>query len=1319
MKKFLKSVLVSILLVCLVTSSIPICMAAETDLKIKSVVVNDIEIVQGTSGWYEYGYSEVLDEWDLQYYYYIINPYVTVITEDGTEYSGYDGFYCEETEDWYYLDYNTGQSYDNQWGLGSHTVSASLLGYEVSFDVNIIECPVEKVEFGEIELVENYDGGFTTDYDWETDESYEWFCYDYQYDIEMKVYIKDGTVLEGEFGNSVYYNGTEYTLEYNDDQAYDNQWGLGSHKISANIMGFETSFDVNVVESPVKSIEVEDVTLIEKADGSYTGDYDWFTGEYDCEWFEYYYEPLVTVTFKDGTQYSGDGGFLDDEDNWYDLKIYDDQSYENQWSVGKHTVKASILGCEDEITVTVVETPVKSVQIEDVEVYENIDGDYVNAYNSETGEWDLEWYKYYYSKPEFTVTLKDGSVLKGSYSVEYNDEYYYVETSDDQSYNNQWKKGTHTAEINILGYETTFNVNVLESPYQSIEVVEVKPLLEGDVKHDYFSGEEQFYYNIPDFRYRITKKDGTTAEGKYSSSSYSNEVTVEHNQFTQPWTVDGTNTFTVEYKGMTAEGNAIITPSSDFEYIKQNGGLYITNCRSLDETIEIPSEIDNVPVVGIMSLGKALYSAKNITIPDSVTSLGNDIFNSYDNAVTNLTIGKGVNFLDADMFINCKNLESINVSSDNSTYSSVDGVVYNKSKDTLVVYPLGKGDDYKVPASVTNIDVLDLYQYASINVTFDDASKSYVTVDGVTYTADMKKIIRCNTDKEGSYTMPDSVTKISDMAFSGCSKLESVDVSDNVTEIAYGAFLGCTSLSEVDMPETVKKIESYAFINCSSLENVNLSDSLEEIDYRSFDSSGLTEIDIPDKVTTIENYAFSNTAAATITIGNNVRTIGEGAFAGTPVKSIVIPDSVETLGEYAFGYCENLAEIKIGKGLKEIPARAFAVTDIKEITIPANIEKIGSSAFASCSKLDNVIFENPSVEIGSYAFSGCPLRDTELPGQIKTIQVYTFASSQMTEVTVPQSVTEIAYGAFSGSSDLGEIDVPESAITIGGHTFDNTKWYNSQSDGEVYLEHIFYDYKGEMPENTKLEIKSGTTTIADYALENCSGMTTAVLPEGIKRIGVLAFDNCENLTEVNIPASVSDIGDYAFVRCPSLEKINVDPNNKYYTSIDGVLFNKNCTELIWCPKRSSSEYVVPDSVKRIRAFAFEQSAVESVVINSANITLDEYSLGYKFVDYASLSKEVEAKYSGITVECYENSPAAKYAEDNLLNRVVKENNAKPGDIDSDNIVDVKDVTALQMNLAGYDNKVNTAALDINKDNKVDVVDVTTLQMKLAGYKLDL
>ena len=346
-----------------------------------------------------------------------------------------------------------------------------------------------------------------------------------------------------------------------------------------------------------------------------------------------------------------------------------------------------------------------------------------------------------------------------------------------------------------------------------------------------------------------------------------------------------------------------------------------------------------------------------------------------------------------------------------------------------------------------------------------------------------------------------------------------------VTEIGSGAFYGYRELTSVTIPNTVKRIEGHAFDRCWNLNNVTIPDSVTYIDDTAFtDCYGLADEDGFLIVHGILFSYYGDGWKSEITIPDGVTRIAgkdgwydfKGAFADCgEVESVRIPDSVVRIGKGAFDGCSaavfdktTIPGVKLVDGwavgntstwnnrlsgalnltgCRGIADSAFeSCYDITSVTIPPSVKGIGSSAFYSCSGLQAVHITDLTAWLKMFAFGN------GLDNPVKYAEHLYLNGKEVTDVVVPDGITDIRYRMFASWGGLKSVTIP-----------------------------------------------NGVKNIDDGAFEYCKGLTSVTIPNSVTNIDDEAFCGCESLSSLVIPSSVKNIGWEAFADCDNLKKITL------------------------------------------------------------------------------------------------------------------------------------------------------------------------------------
>ena len=385
------------------------------------------------------------------------------------------------------------------------------------------------------------------------------------------------------------------------------------------------------------------------------------------------------------------------------------------------------------------------------------------------------------------------------------------------------------------------------------------------------------------------------------------------------------------------------------------GSRAFGGCKALT-TISLPSGLNSIESAAFLGCS----ALADITLPAGLKSIGDTAF--ADCTGLNTQLPAQLQSIGTEAFRNCRSLTAINVpatltSLPNSVFSGCSGINTLTLPATLTAignycfYQCGAIASLTIPAATASIGTnafagcggLNAISVDSANAVYDSRNNCQAVIETAT---DSLLVGCCHT------TIPNSITKLDNYAFSGNTALSSISIPSSVTVIGTHVFDGCRSLTSVTVPDSVSTVGEYSFNGCTALASVALPAQLTVISKGLFcDCASLTALTVPASVSTIEQYAFEGCSSLT---------------------ALSLPNSITSLGTYAFAQCTALQSINIPTGISALPSRVFSdCSALTAVTIPGNIRSIGTYAFAGCTGLTLVDLPNTVTTLSANAFKDC------------------------------------------------------------------------------------------------------------------------------------------------------------------------------------------------------------------------------------------------------------------------------------------------------------------------------------------------------------
>ncbi len=464
-------------------------------------------------------------------------------------------------------------------------------------------------------------------------------------------------------------------------------------------------------------------------------------------------------------------------------------------------------------------------------------------------------------------------------------------------------------------------------------------------------------------------------------------------------------------------------------------------------------------------------------------------------------------------------------------------------------------------------------------------SPYFASENGVLYTASFKSLVKYPEANENkTYTLNSAATEIRDYAFYGSKFIEEVIFSPNLFNVGKYAFADCQSLKTVNMGVSAIEIKDYAFYK-SSVKDVSFSPTLTSIGKAAFAFSDVTEVTLPAGVAEVSEGTFYGCESLSrVNFGSGIKIIGKYAFANTNMLSVELPSRVTEIKDYAFYNCGNLKNVNMGSSLATLGDKAFYnCSSVETFDLPITLNKLGKDVFTGCGSLKSF-----TAKMGDP--KGCTIESGILYNDNVTTLIHYPAANIASVYVIPSSLSKIEDNALVGCKYINEFSLVSDVNSF------------RVEDG------VLYDYHIE--------------SLIRYPLGK--GGSNVYIPDSVKRIENNAFKGSDVSGIMNLPPGLESIGEFAFDDCKNIYAFNIDGD--YLTSENGVIYNKDKTELIKFPEDASvNDFEVPSSVRVIRSGAFKNSGITSVKLNEGLEEIGDYAFadtGIENIEFPSTLTEI-------------------------------------------------------------------------------------------------
>ena len=654
-----------------------------------------------------------------------------------------------------------------------------------------------------------------------------------------------------------------------------------------------------------------------------------------------------------------------------------------------------------------------------------------------------------------------------------------------------------------------------------------------------------------------------------------------------------------------------------------------------------------------------------------VTSIAYNAFKDCIN-LTSVIIGENINKFSNDIFSDCTALKEIIVSDNNPQYLSVDGILFNKDKTELIIFPNAKSGTYTIPNSVTSIrnrafygctkltsitipeGITSIYQEAfygcvgltsinipnSITILSDQVFRGctnlkkfvvsndnprYSAIDGVLYNKNKTKLLSYPNAKSSTYTVPDGITSIGDYAFSDCIGLTSITIPNSVIEIGNSILSGCRNLQKLSLPFIGSSIKLQEHLGYLFELRSNYKAPPEQgyvIVTYGRDVFGIYSYYIPLSLTEISVMKQANLSCR---YGYGPNYWYYGVFNGCSNLKVANLPLATSIGNNTFSGCKNLKDINLPIATSIGEKSFYGCTNLKDVSLPS-ADFIGKYAFQNCYSLE--VLSLPVATSTEAGFlDNCDKLQIVLLPKVRNIDILRFPKS-LISLNIG-SLKSLSSGILSNSSNLEELTIPFVGTGV--------------KETAAGIQGLFGDLFGT---SSNAEMKATTQYYQDNKAK------TYYLPANLRKVTVTeeceelqygAFYGCSTIKEITLPYTLYMVGEKALYGCAGLTDIyckGAAPAAAYDNSFTGI---RVTTCKLHIPYNTTNLYKASDGWKK---FFYMQEEAPLTVNVTKNILNAGIILGITEYQQGAMVNLSARANSGYRFKCWMDNGEIVSEEDN-------------------------------------------------------------------------